>query len=110
MKSICFSLLALLTIGCAAQKSTNSNSELTFSENSDIIPLEDRSRRKFDNAVIADLDQDGYLDLLLTEHSRRVELYWNNKGVFEKGKPFIFGDTHTVLPLEIMILMDVRIF
>ena len=69
--------------------------QVKFSEaTAAVIPLEDRSRRKFDNAVIADLDQDGYLDLLLTEHSRRVELFWNNKGAFVKGKPFIMGDTH----------------
>lgn len=79
--------------------STNAQSEPTisklfFSENSDVVQFEERSRRKFDNAVIADLDQDGWLDLLLIEHSRRVELYWNNKGKFEVGKPFIFGDTH----------------
>ncbi|MDC0177434.1 VCBS repeat-containing protein [Polaribacter sp.] len=67
-----------------------------FTENSNVIELENRNRRKFDNAVIADLDQDGYLDILLTEHSRRVEIYWNNKGIFSKGEPFIFGDTHGI--------------
>ncbi|WP_339882682.1 CRTAC1 family protein [Polaribacter vadi] len=95
--------------GCKTQSTSTSTStstskktgiliekELTFSENKEIISLEDRNRRKFDNAVIADLDQDGFLDLLLTEHSRRVEIYWNNKGVFELGKPFIFGDTHGI--------------
>lgn len=66
-----------------------------FSEaTQNIIPLEQRSRRKFDNALIADLDQDGYLDLLLIDHARRVELYWNNKGTYVQGKPFILGDTH----------------
>lgn len=77
---------------CIAQEKT----ELSFSEDTSIFPSEDRSRRKFDNAVIADLDQDGYLDLLLTEHSRRVEVFWNNNGKFEIGKPFIFGDTHGI--------------
>ncbi|WP_165732682.1 VCBS repeat-containing protein [Polaribacter sp. 20A6] len=98
--------LSVFAVGCVIQsKSTvnntlsstsKENNALTFSENSGIIPLEDRNRRKFDNAVIADLDQDGFLDLLLTEHSRRVEIYWNNKGVFELGDPFIFGDTHGI--------------
>ena len=60
----------------------------------DTILFEDRSRRKFDNPVIADLDQDGYLDILLTEHARRVEVYWNNAGTFEQGNFFITGDTH----------------
>ncbi|WP_271784138.1 CRTAC1 family protein [Aquimarina algiphila] len=91
----------LLLIGtsltnCAAQKNKNLMVIPLFSENPKTIPLEERSRRKFDNAVIADLDQDGYLDLLLTEHSRRVEPFWNNKGTFVKGKPFIFGDTHGI--------------
>ncbi|MCL7752658.1 VCBS repeat-containing protein [Polaribacter sp. Z022] len=103
-KSNLFFLLTLsvFVLGCVTQSKTTSKlitkakTNVTFSENSDIIPLEDRNRRKFDNAVIADLDQDGFLDLLLTEHSRRVELYWNNNGVFELGKPFIFGDTHGI--------------
>ncbi len=87
-----------LTLSCAAQSNLTSNLEIepTFSESSKIIQLEERSRRKFDNAVIADLDQDGYLDLLLTEHARQVELFWNNNGTFVKGKPFIFGDTHGI--------------
>ena len=63
-----------------------------FVEDTDLF--EDRSRRKFGNPVIADLDQDGYLDILLTEHARRVEVYWNNAGTFEKGNFFITGDTH----------------
>ncbi len=63
-----------------------------FVENTDLF--EDRSRRKFGNPVIADLDQDGYLDILLTEHARRVEVYWNNAGTFEHGNFFITGDTH----------------
>ncbi|XMO85886.1 CRTAC1 family protein [Algibacter sp. AS12] len=86
----------LLITSCGAQSNLISSSEPTFFEDSEIIPLENRNRRKFDNAVIADLDQDGYLDLLLTEHSRRVELFWNNKGVFSQGEPFIFGDTHGI--------------
>ncbi|WP_299184049.1 CRTAC1 family protein [uncultured Aquimarina sp.] len=89
----------IFTISCVAQSKNSinvSNNELTFSENDNIISLENRNRRKFDNAVIADLDQDGFLDLLLTEHSRRVELYWNNKGIFEKGDSFISGDTHGI--------------
>ena len=96
-------LVVLLFLSCLIISSCKTQSHLStskketfFSENKEIIPLEERSRRKFDNAVIADLDQDGYLDVLLTEHSRRVELFWNNKGVFEKGKPFIFGDTHGI--------------
>jgi hypothetical protein len=95
-KNILFILsINLFCIVVYSQK--NFNNQLKFSESkTNIIPLEDRSRRKFDNAVIADLDQDGYLDLLLTEHARRVEVFWNNKGTFVQGKPFILGDTHGI--------------
>ena len=103
MKLFLTCLIALLFLNCGVQpKQTVSNTEVKvdnsqmFSENEGVIQLENRSRRKFDNAVIADLDQDGYLDLLLMEHSRRVELYWNNKGVFNKGESFISGDTHGI--------------
>ncbi|WP_452228506.1 MULTISPECIES: FG-GAP repeat domain-containing protein [unclassified Lacinutrix] len=103
MKSIITIFAALLIFSCRAQSKqitnvkTEAQSATTqFSEDESIIQLENRSRRKFDNAVIADLDQDGFLDLLLMEHSRRVELYWNNNGVYEKGEPFIFGDTHGI--------------
>ncbi|TNJ42403.1 CRTAC1 family protein [Tamlana fucoidanivorans] len=99
--NICYLTLALLAMlmlpsFISAQNDDNNMPELSFSEDKAIFPGEERSRRKFDNAVIADLDQDGYMDMLLTEHSRRVELFWNNKGVFERGEPFIFGDTHGI--------------
>lgn len=97
IKILLFSILcSILFSNCATQLKTTTDSSLLFTEDSNVIELENRNRRKFDNAVIADLDQDGYLDILLTEHSRRVEVYWNNKGVFNKGEPFIFGDTHGI--------------
>ena len=84
------------SFSCVAQSTSTEKNTISFKEDATIFPAEERSRRKFDNAVIADLDQDGYLDLLLTEHSRRVELFWNDKGVFTQGKSFIFGDTHGI--------------
>ena len=103
MKSILKSLIVLILFSCGAQskQTTKVKTEIPsvktqFSENENIIQLENRSRRKFDNAVIADLDQDGFLDLLLMEHSRRVELFWNNNGIYEQGKSFISGDTHGI--------------
>ncbi len=60
------------------------------------IKLEDANRRKWDNAVIADLDQDGYLDLLLTDHGFSIKVYWNNKGKFGEGTDILMGDTHGI--------------
>ncbi len=104
MKKSFIALTALLlSTYLSAQDTANTaaKSGVQFSEaTQNIIPLEQRSRRKFDNALIADLDQDGYLDLLLIDHARRVELYWNNKGTYVQGKPFILGDTHGMVACD----------
>lgn len=70
--------------------------EPLFTEVNDIIPFENRSRRKWDNAVVADLDKDGFQDILLTEHGHRVLLFWNNQGVFSGPIDIAKGDTHGV--------------
>ncbi|MBU3005278.1 CRTAC1 family protein [Paraglaciecola arctica] len=67
-----------------------------FRETVNILPTKPDSRRKWDAAVVADLDQDGLQDMLLTEHGKAVELYWNNGGVFSEPVKVISGDTHGV--------------
>ncbi len=61
-----------------------------------VILFEQRLRRKWDSAVIADLDKDGYEDLLTTEHGNMVKLYWNNGGSFSKPVKVIGGDSHGI--------------
>ncbi len=101
--TICIGCLALLSTACQ----TFAESPITppgsaavattmFSEADGVIPLEDRSRRKWDSPVIADLDQDGHLDLLLTEHGYYARLFWNNGGTFSDPYDVIMGDTHGV--------------
>ena len=70
--------------------------EPLFVEAGEDIPLENKNRRKWGNPVIADLDHDGYLDLLLTDHGYAVKLYWNNNGQYSKGWDLIVGDTHGI--------------
>lgn len=70
--------------------------EPLFTETTDVMPLEDRYRRKWDAPIIADFDQDGWADVLLTEHSSRARLFWNNGGTFSKPVDLIKGDTHGV--------------
>lgn len=89
------------TPGTAAADSTEGESRALdvplFSEaGEDVIPLEKRSRRKFGNALIADLDQDGQNDLVLTEHAQRARLFWNNGGTFSEGADVAKGDTHGI--------------
>jgi hypothetical protein len=94
------SIIILLNIisSCSSQKRiANINENISFTEaTSDILPLENRSRRKWDNAIIADLDQDGLQDMILIEHSWQVQIYWNNGGKFSKPYVLTKGDLHGV--------------
>ncbi|WP_158971841.1 CRTAC1 family protein [Paraglaciecola sp. L3A3] len=78
------------------KQSVQPTTNTLFVETTDIAPLEARARRKWDAAVIADLDKDGYQDMLLTEHAAKVRLFWNNQGVFSQPVDFVLGDTHGI--------------
>lgn len=86
-----FLLLPLL--GNAQQIPTTKNSS-AFVEAKKDFPREEKNRRKWDAPVVADLDQDGYLDLLLNDHGFGVSVCWNNGGQFAKPYDIIMGDLH----------------
>ncbi|MER2490786.1 CRTAC1 family protein [Catenovulum sediminis] len=56
--------------------------------------LENKNLRKWDVATVADLDQDGYPDLLLNDHGFSLKVMWNNKGKYAKPYDLIMGDMH----------------
>lgn len=90
-------LLAELRAGPRGLFRTTNSPAPRFSEaTTNVIPLEDRSRRKWDNAQVADLDRDGHQDLLLTEHSLDAKIFWNNGGKFSAPETVVRGDTHGV--------------
>ncbi len=71
------------------------NSEVPqFSEVSELLQMEKRSRRKWDGPIVADFDGNGYQDLILTEHGYRVDLLWNDRGIFSKSTTLVSGDMH----------------
>lgn len=90
-----FGCQATIISSLAFQETEQLNPPLFINAGND-IKLENANRRKWDNAVIADLDQDGYLDLLLTDHGFSIKVYWNNKGKFGKGTDILVGDTHGI--------------
>ena len=91
-------LIMLALIGCQSipTKTKVVTTSPLFTEQHQDIQFESKYRRKWDNAVIADLDQDGYADLLLTDHGYTVKLFWNNQGVYEQGIDLIVGDMHGI--------------
>ncbi|MBU2924263.1 CRTAC1 family protein [Colwellia sp. 1_MG-2023] len=78
----------------AEQANNQSNPPTLFTETSGVIPVEDRGRRKWDVAIVGDLDGNGYQDLLLTEHAHKVFVYWNEGGTFTEPSTLINGDMH----------------
>jgi hypothetical protein len=67
-----------------------------FTEAFKEFPRQDKNFRKWDAPVVADLDQNGYPDLLINDHGYGVQVQWNNKGKFEKPFDIIMGDLHGV--------------
>ncbi|WP_198024165.1 CRTAC1 family protein [Sphingorhabdus lutea] len=67
-----------------------------FEESKNIIAFENRNRRKWDNAVIADIDQDGLQDIIITEHGQRIRLFWNEGGKYSEPVTIANGDLHGV--------------
>lgn len=87
------SAVSKLATRISSQISENKPKTL-FTETSGILPVEDRSRRKWDGAIVGDLDGNGHQDLLLTEHAHKVFIYWNEGGYFSKPVALIKGDMH----------------
>ena len=82
-------LITTLMAGFCAQ------ADVSFSEaGKDVLPVEERSRRKWDAAIVADLDEDGLMDLILTEHGQDLEVYWNNGGTFSEPQKIVSADIH----------------
>ncbi|WNJ20568.1 VCBS repeat-containing protein [Pontibacter sp. G13] len=67
-----------------------------FVEMSADFPTEDKTLKKWDRALVADLDQDDYPDLILNDHGFGVRICWNNHGKFSKPYDLIMGDLHGV--------------
>ncbi|WP_218932417.1 CRTAC1 family protein [Adhaeretor mobilis] len=60
------------------------------------FPREEKNLRKWDAPIVADLDQDGFLDLILNDHGFGVRICWNNKGRFAKPYDLVMGDLHGI--------------
>ena len=67
-----------------------------FSKADADIKFETKTRRKWGAPVIADLDGNGFPDLLLNDHGYAIKVYWNEGGKFAKGYDLIMGDTHGI--------------
>lgn len=93
------SLLGALLVCFTAQNmasQTTEESKNGFVEVFKEFPRQEKNLRKWDAPVVADLDQDGYQDLLINDHGFGIQVQWNNKGKFAKPFDIIMGDLHGV--------------
>ncbi len=88
----------LLSFQSAAQIGTINNGKNSpeFTEAIKNFPTEQKNLRQWDSPVIADLDQDGWPDLILNDHGFAIRVMWNNEGKYSKPYDLIMGDMHGV--------------
>lgn len=96
-------IISAITLSGCISNDSEQNSEnkqgnkITFENASNDITLEKFNRRKWDNPVIADFDQDGNTDIILMDHGRLLRLHWNNgKGGFLPPVVIRGGDLHGI--------------
>ena len=66
-----------------AQDSIEINIENAFTEDHHDFKFDQKNLRKWESPVIADLDQDGYMDILINNHGYSLSVCWNDKGNFQ---------------------------
>ncbi|MDO6641887.1 CRTAC1 family protein [Shewanella sp. 5_MG-2023] len=68
-----------------------------FLEQGEAIFNKDAKNRKgWDAPTISDLDQDGYLDILINDHGYGLRVMWNNEGKLAFPYDILMGDLHGV--------------
>jgi len=70
--------------------------QTSFKEVFKEFPRQEKNLRKWDAPIVVDLNQDGYLDLLINDHGLGAQVQWNNKGKFEPPYDIIMGDIHGI--------------
>ncbi len=88
-RHLVFIFVLLASISLNAQETSP-----LFTELKKDFPRKEKNLRKWDIPTFADLDQDGYTDILLNDHGLGVSVAWNNKGCFALPYDIIMGDLH----------------
>lgn len=97
--SVISSMVVGFLTACQLTSSTKSDVPLPepmFKEATTDFPRAEKNLRQWDTPVVADLDQDGYPDLLMNDHGFSLRVMWNNKGKYSKPYDLIMGDMHGV--------------
>ncbi|WP_018998394.1 CRTAC1 family protein [Hirschia maritima] len=90
----CLSIIGVISSGCSTSKDNSLAPASAFSITTDVIDFGSELKKKWGAAVISDLDQDGWDDIITTDHTSYSRIFWNNAGNFSAPVVLINGDTH----------------
>lgn len=90
------SLCLALALVAGATPPTIGGEDPHFVEQPGALCPDGKNLRKWDAPVVADLDQDGWPDLILNDHGYGLRVLWNNRGRFGKPYDLVIGDMHGV--------------
>lgn len=98
MKCIQNALLAVLTVGLTTVclQAQPDSSPTGFVAAGKDFPTTHKNLRKWETPIVADLDQDGWVDMILNEHGYAIQIVWNNKGRYAEPWDLMMGDSHGV--------------
>lgn len=80
----------------AVDAATTQKESTSFVSAGNDFPRSEKNLRKWETPVVADLDQDGWVDLLLNDHGFSIQVVWNNKGKYAKPWDLLMGDAHGI--------------
>lgn len=93
---ITFLYVLTIVVGCSTSSpdmETPADHSL-FRVTDGVIPFDKKLSRKWGAAVVADVDQNGWDDVITTQHGNSALIYWNDGGQFSAPITLITGDTH----------------
>ncbi|WP_157498021.1 CRTAC1 family protein [Gilvimarinus chinensis] len=94
--SLGLGLLGALLFGCQSQPEATQDSvreDFAYAQN---LAHKNRNMRKWDAPAFADLDQDGWVDVILNNHGYGIQIVWNNQGTLAEPWDLLMGDIHGV--------------
>lgn len=86
--ALCFAVLTVFNFAAASEKPPRFQPAVSH------FPVENERRRKWEGPIVADVDRDGWPDLLLNDHGYGISIAWNNQGKYTAPERFIVGDMH----------------
>ncbi|MGJ8639555.1 MAG: CRTAC1 family protein [Opitutaceae bacterium] len=89
-------LLVSISLHTASAAKQDADPLNAFVDAGRAFPTPEKNLRKWDAPVVADLDQDGWADLVFNDHGYSIHILWNNKGRFSKPWDLVMGDLHGV--------------